>query len=383
MKYFQLGRFQDALGRFQEGLNCFKSIDIETRAQHTATEQQFLIGIVACFEFEMRYREAYEFTTATLERFEFSTDPSDARLSLELLRESLEPMLPLTEGFVDAEALGPLVKKLMEEIQHCETAQRTRILRETIRQNVGTHDFTRHITTLATNIEKTFTEEIRILQERQPLTDIAHTPSPGPTAEQLAALSPDERAMVGEQYRQIEETYKRTQQMGQAFDAVFNRLSETAIGILRGTIKRVRAMAEEPYRIPMRHRLTWVWYFVLRNALQLAAITYLLDTIIDGVAKDGITNLLQARVWWNTKTFRSGLIAVLIFGLGKLADRKIDDALLPRYKRALARFLTDRTNALWVRYNGLLKQAHAAQTALEDLRKKPQDDQGHTAANPI
>jgi hypothetical protein len=62
------------------------------------------------------------------------------------------------------------------------------------------------------------------------------------------------------------------------------------------------------------------------------------------------------------------VITLIIVGLGKLADRRIEDGLLPRYKRAMALFLTGLTGALWVRYNTLLKAAQTAQAGLSELR---------------
>jgi len=132
-------------------------------------------------------------------------------------------------------------------------------------------------------------------------------------------------------------------------------------------IQTVRHIADEEYRIPMRYRVAWLWWNVVRFIVRIVVIGYFLGKGFETFLEKRGESLLQRLDIAHRDMILP--VAVLLIGLvlDHVAEKALDDWNLPKYKRLLTLIVAHRASRLWAAYNRLRMALAETRRSLDDF----------------
>ena len=367
----QLGRFAGGLEWLTEAQEEFKQLGPEAQIRENDLKDSILVGISGCLLLEYRYQDAERFIDSALVDKVFSAYQSRARQQLIASRDLLAAMPEVTRSFVLSPSSEDLWSELMDDIERCEEPGAARKVRQKILSTIRTHDANREIQALAVAVESAMKRQEGFLRPAEPPPPEAEAES----AEEvdLSKVSPPEyRQELEEMRREAQASVARMKELEKGIDESVRLLFEVAQKGVQSNIAAVRKLAGEVYRVPLKYRALWLWWSTVRFVVQIVAIGYFLDKLVEhGLEKSG--NFLFGIL--SIEPREMILTAVVLFvGFipGHFAEQGIDAWALPRYKHLLGRIVSNRSTRLWGIYNILLQLLAQTKQHLADLEKRMQ-----------
>jgi hypothetical protein len=367
----QLGQFAPALEWCQEAREEFNKLDTGTRVEETGLADSILIGISVCLLVAYRYAEAEAFIDGVLSQKIFSAYPSSAYQHFVAVKELLPQVAALSQGYQSIPQAEELWAALLDEIQRCETPDSARALKDKLLTAIKTHDANRQVQRFAFDVENVMKQQVSVLQTVKPRPLAPTIPIPKPV--DLSGISdPAQRADLQKITRATNAAVEAYRRNMKRFDETNRGIFESVERLIKTNINRVQELAERIYRVPLRYRMEWNFWGATRFVVQIVAVGYFLDKLGDSFLEEKGKSLLEVLDVRRKELIL--LVGMLLIGfvLGHFAEEKIDDWILPKYKRLLTRMVADRSHRLWTSYNTLLQLLANAKQALSDLEKQVQ-----------
>jgi hypothetical protein len=376
----QLGQFAAAREWFTEALEEFKRLETKTRIAENDLEGGIILGISGCMLLEYRFSDAKQLIDMTLADEVFSAYPSSAHQKLAASKELLGELPEITRDFQLPTWTQELWSSLMDDIEACETPEAARSMLRRILATIRTHDANAEIQPLAIAAVKVMKRVQSILGREDPPPTIADVPN-AKEVDLSSVGDPEMRKLIEDMMKAVRAQREAAEKLGEDIREAVRPMRQAALRIGRRNIAVVSELADQVDSVPLRYRVEWRFWGIVRFVVQINAVAYFLEKIL--IERDLEKALKQhGEVLFHSVSpaQKDAIVAVAVlvvgFVLGHFAEKHIDDCTLPKYKNLLSRIVSDRSSGLWVTYNTLLKVLDQTKEGLSEIEKRMRDGSG-------
>jgi hypothetical protein len=363
----RFGRFDEGRDWLSQALMHFEVLATGIRGENSALEDEILFGITFCLQQEFKYQEALDLITSKLTGEMFAIYQSGTRRNLRALGSVLSGLVEATRGFQFPASGARLWAEAMEDIQRCETPESARQVKREILTKIRTHDVNKEV--------RKFGEEILAILEKQRGQIEQNAPPPLINIKPIKIEAADVSSIKDPEWREtirkatlaaaaIEEAKRRANE--KAYQLAL-KVHKDALEMNRRIAARVRQASQRAYHVPAGFWVRWVGLNALRFVVQLVTVGYLVEKVIHKLVEENGKRLLERLRFEPHEAVLAFGVLVLGFVVGGIAEKKIDEAALDRYKEMLKELVTGRMHALWTSYNALLKTYAQTFKAEDDI----------------
>jgi hypothetical protein len=366
----KLGQFQQSLEWFMQAQQELDLIPLTVRSKEGDLQDGILQGIVSCQLMDFQYAAAHKFITQALEGGLFSAYESATRRRLRSLDEVLAELVTQTRDYQFPASGAGLRAGLTSDIQRCATSEAARRLRHDVLTEIRTHDVNLQIQQISDAILKIMQRQRQHLEREEAATKAEEKNLPEfPDLELSAIRDRETRQTIHTVTRAVRDSYEEGRRAVETINDLSRSINKTLLNINEASSKRIREAADSTYHIPLRFYAQWLWWRFRRFFIQIIAVSYLLEKIVQEVVEKGGASLLERLHFGPHEVILDVTVLFIAFFAGGFVEKRVDDWTLGSYKNTLLRVVADRFTMLWGTYNFLLK-VHAvtkhAQAGLEE-----------------
>jgi len=368
-----LGQFVQSLFWYMEALKEFNGLTPDARSGQVFVEDSILAGIVRSLIAQFQYADALAFIEQILAGQVLTAYQSDVRREFRAQKEILPELVSDTRGYEFPKEGIQLWADLMNEVQDCKSPEDAREIRSKILDKLDLRETAGQLHDLEEKMVGLLKTDSGKTAQRQATLAIPAAALPPPDFS--GVKDPEWRKTFEDAVRASEllQQQAQTQQVEIAelvrtIDESMNRLRQIAIA-------RIQQIASAIYRVPAWFRVEWNLRAAVRLAVKFLAIEFAIGKLLEKLLTSEGTTLAKRLHFGVSEGLISLGVVILLFFLGMPAEKRIDDAFLPSYRRLLQKLVSNRVTTYWVTYNTLLKTYFAASTQIAKVSSAVQPPQ--------
>lgn len=357
----QIGQLKAAREAFTSAMEELKLLGSAAKSQREKLAASVIPSIFDCLFLEHRYAEAIAFIDSRAAEDPTLTS-SETSQRFTVSKDTLNAIVAITGAAQPPTGAAELWANLIDDVQRAETADALQKVKRKILTTVKIDDINRGIQTFASAIETILKQQdnkVKVLEEQL----AQRVPVPIPPPSDLSAIVDSESRVTLEKTEKatralIEQSNRNTAEIRSTLQILYSWLRQ----LTQHNIAVVRKLTASTYKVPLKYRAYWLALNAGRFVIQIAAVGYFLEKVVSEFFEQKGRSVAEILALKHTEFIIAGVILVGGFIIGKVAEQKLDDWFVPKYKNLLMRIVIDQFNNLLFKYSQL-------ERLLDEVRK--------------